>query len=263
MSSIFFHQLISAVGLAGVYFNTRMLLICFKNKTKCSSIQKLRPFVICQFVYQVTSIGTTDVKAWTELDVQHQEYCSVLRMLSISTQILLSCNLIAIAAMITPEQSNVDKRRHFCTKLFIVAAAQCLGSISLAVFSWHSCFLHDSVPQGFIVIASVFFLLLLLLTSVKNIQLDQVYNREELKASSLCAFLKENKTFILGAAWLLLCYGVIKASDAVPWMSLGEQNGRFLHAFMLNTVAGVVLPLAIIDLLNSSYENSELKTYVI
>lgn len=256
-----FLPLISATDLAAVYFNIRMLLSCFKDRTKRPSLQKLRPFVICQCFYQVTILATNTLKVWGALGVDHGEPFCVLRMLETAMKMLLYCNLIAISVVIVPE----DKDRQF-RPMLLVFAALCLVFIGSTAIWRHSCWLREVLPQKAMILILAFLLLLLLLLYAKITQLDLIDT--ELQTSSPCDILRENKTFILATFWLILCCGLIllKVLD-LPWVplkELGEQNVFYLNAFMLNSVVGIALPLVLTDWLNSSKEEeTEMKTILV
>ena len=49
--------LIAALDLVGVFFGIRMLLSCFKDKPKCTLLQRYKFAVIFQFVYHVTVLA--------------------------------------------------------------------------------------------------------------------------------------------------------------------------------------------------------------
>ena len=120
--------LILTVGLVGVFFNVQMLMLGFvRNKTKYASLRKFTPFIIGQFIYQVTIfiLATTTIEAWRALDDQQEKYLCVLKMLTISMKILLASNLTAISTMTAlSDHSNVDKKG---PQKLLVSVALCLG----------------------------------------------------------------------------------------------------------------------------------------
>ena len=266
MTSIFFPFLV-VVDLAGVCFNIRMLLDYFKKTTNYSSCRlKLRPFIICQFVYQVTILATTTVEAWKGLEAQHEECCRILGTLSTSIKLLLGCNLTAIFFMSTPDYPSTVTSQQLTPKL-LIPAALCMGFILSAVFWWNSCVLRESIVPQRVMFAIIFvsFLSLTLWKSAKDTKLDK--DNENLKTPSLRDFATKHKTLTIATAWLLLCLVLMLASFALPWKSL-EGSGRrsvfHLAVIIVNSVVGIVLPFTFTDLFRvnskSAEEENEMKT---
>ena len=260
MSSILL-LLISTVGLAGVFFNVRMLMLTrVKNKSKYTSLQKFRPFIICQFICQVTILATTTIEAWIGLDAEKEEFQCVLKMLTISMKILLVCNMVAISAMLAPDHPRVSKLRLLAT---LVAAAVFFGLISETMLWWHN---YEFVPHRVILIVLADFLLLLLLTSMVSFQLYPDKTNGVIPTSLCDIWIRNTETLMLASVWLLLCCGVMIALRAllcIFFKVLGEQNVSYLYAFLVNSADGIMLPLALVGSLNlRCEEENEIKTVV-
>ena len=252
-----------------MFFNFRMLLNCFKKTTNYSSVLKIRPFIVCQFVYQITILATTTVEAWRGLEAQHIECCSILAMLSTSTKLLLGCNLTAVFFISTPDHPSTVTSQQLTPRL-LMSAALCLAFIFSAVFWWNSCYLRELIVPWHVLFAIilVLFLSLMLWQSAKETQLYE--DNVNLKAPSLRDFVTKDKTSTFTTAWSLLCLAVMLVLLALPWKSLeesGRRNAFHLGVIIVNSIVGIVLPLTCTDLflgnsISAEVEN-EIKTITV
>ena len=159
MISVF---LMSALALVGIFFNIRMLIFgCIKIKTNHSTLRKLRPFVVLQFICQVTILVITTIHAvWRGLRyVQLAEsYMYVFNTLVISMLILLACNVMAIYIVLisSPDHPIAGKRRQFLSML-LAPATLLLGVTIAAVLRWYG---HELGLQGVLIAILVVQLLL-------------------------------------------------------------------------------------------------------
>ena len=204
--------MLAAVDSAGVFFNIRMVVNCFKKTTKYPSLQKAKALIICQFVCQVTILATITVEAWRGINFQPEaKFCCIVRMLSIFANILMGLNLIAISKRFTTHDTPI--------------------------FLWKSANNTSQLEQ-------------------ERAELNM------LKAPSPRSLLEEYKTSIA------FCFGsLLLAFLALPWKSFqetGQRNVFYLLAFMLNYAGvGIVLPLQIIDFLNSCCEKeNEMQEFI-
>ena len=174
------------------------------SPSKYASLRKFTPFIICQFIYQVTILATTTIEAWRALDDQQEKYLCVLKMLTMSVKILMASNLTAISTMTAlSDHSNVDKKG---PQKLLVSVALCLGLIGLTVLWWNNSLPHEvvapSVPRYINTILG-FVLLLLLVGSIKHTERDQNI-AENLKSISLCDILTDNKTFYVRCSLVII-----------------------------------------------------------
>ena len=223
-----------ALDLAGIYFNIRMLLSCFKKNRKHTFLQKYRPFVICQFVYQVLVLATNTIQAWSGDLVQRDDSCGYLKMLLIYVHIfLVSINL-----------------------------AVCVGIIGFALLWWKSCWLQErDVQEVPIAVFFVVILLLLFVTWIKWTQLDQT--SAKLKAALLWEAVKEQRKACFVTAWLVICSAVVVVLGGLPWLSLEESDEKIFYLLMMNCFVGIALPVAFNSFLESLYEEeNEIKTVI-
>ena len=95
--------LLSIVGLdiLGLFFNIRMLLGCLRKENRY-----LTPWVICQFVFQVTILVTVTVDAWNKHVDENYEYCCLLKELQKTAVFLAVCNFAQLEAV------SLDKPEH-------------------------------------------------------------------------------------------------------------------------------------------------------
>jgi len=250
----------AALDLAGIHFNIRMLLSCFKNDRKLAFLQKYKPFVICQFVYQVSVLAMNTIEAWSGVDVQHDDSCGFFKTSSISVHIFLVSNFAAVP-IIAAYHPIVYKNQELSPKLLILAPVF-VGVSGSAFLWWYSCLLHEGESQT-VAIAMIFLavlLLLLLVTAIKYTQLDQTSAKQ--KAALLRDSVKEQRKVWFVAAWLLICCAVVVALRSLPWPSLKES--KIFCLFMLNSVVGIAMPVAFNCLFESIHdEETTLKTVMI
>ena len=95
--------LLSIVGLdiLGLFFNIRMLLACLRKENRY-----LTPWVICQFVFQVTILVAVTVEAWNKHVDENYEYCCLLKELQKTAVFLAVCNFAQLKAV------SLDKPEH-------------------------------------------------------------------------------------------------------------------------------------------------------
>ena len=254
--------ILAALDLAGVNFNVRMLLSCFTSEIKRPFLQKYRPLVICQFVYQVSTLAMNSIEAWSGLDVQPGKSCSVFKMMSICVSIFLVSNLVAIL-IVAVDHPLTYKNQELTLKLLMLVPV-CLGFIGSATLWWCSCSsLHEFESQVIAVTFFIVFLPLLLVTWKKYTQRDQT--SEEPEEVTVWDTLKENKKACFVTVWLVICCGVVIGLRALPWSSMEEFDSvRMVSLLMLNSVVGIGLPVAFNELLDSIFEDEkERKTVVI
>ena len=95
--------LLSIVGLdiLGLFFNIRMLLACLRKENRY-----LTPWVICQFVFQVTILVAVTVDAWNKHVDENYESCCLLKELRKTAVFLVVCNFAQLEAV------SLDKPEH-------------------------------------------------------------------------------------------------------------------------------------------------------
>ena len=264
MISVFL-LLIPTVALVGILSNIRMLIFgCFNIKTNHSTLRKLRPFVVLQFICQVTILVITTIQAvWRGLRyVQLAEsYMYVFGTLVISMLILLACNVMAVFVIISsPDQLEVGKRRQFVSML-LVPATLLFGVTVSAVLRWYG---HECGLQGMLIAILVVLLLLTLF-----IQFNDVSSRaqteefnESMESTSPCVAIKENKELILIVSLVMLSCGGMIAFVSLPGIFnevLSKENVFYLHVLMVNSFNGLIMPFALIFFSNSIEEKNETK----
>ena len=263
--------LLGALDLAGVFFNMRMLLSCFRDKTDYTFLQKCRTLTVFQCLYQVTILVANAVQSWKLLyEIQPRETsqsCDVdLRALLIFVMIFQACTYFLMGfsdhRMVYANCDGVS----FKLKLLVLAASS-LGLIVSAVI-WYSCFSQEFLSRmavkGIQIEAMILsFVALLFAVSSK----DDIHGQLEDKTaetskkryaySLLSSVCHENKRSILFIAFLLICLAVILRDLSRSSLSLNfEETKFFLGAFYSLTIrflVGIVLPLTISDLIDESY----------
>ena len=239
------------LDLAGVYFNMRMLLSCFKSDTKRGFLQTYRPLVIYQFIYQVSVLALNTIEAWDDLlHVQHDGFCNYFKISSISINIFLVSNFAGMLFIAT--FYPVVYKNQYLSPVLLMLVPLCLGIIGSAVFWWCSCFLHLFELQVVAIIFCAVFLILLLVNWKKYTQVTQLDQTDaNLKTRSLLRYnlilLKENKKACFLGTWIFIGCGVVVS----PVQARGILSGSSLEEFdmflmvMMNVIVGICLPIAL------------------
>ena len=252
--------LLAALDLAGVYFNVRMLLSCLTIEPKRAFLRKCRPLVICQFVYQVSVLAMNSIEAWSGLNVQHEESCSVFKLVSICINIFLVSNLSTMMIVIAVDHPRAYKNQEVSPKPLLLAPV-CLGFVGSAVLWWCIC---SSFPEfESHVIAIMFFAVFppfLLVTLKKYMQCDQT--NEKVNVALLWDTFKETKKACLLTAWLLIFFGVVIGLGTSPWSSNKEFDENIICLFMINCIVGIRLPV-VIESVYAAYEEEKEETAVV
>jgi len=252
---------LGVLDLVGIYFNIRMLLHCFKNNRELAFPEKYKPFVICQFVYQVSVLAMNTVEVWNGVDVQHDDSCSFFKMLSICANIFLVSNL-ATMSIIAAYHPIVYKNQEFSPKLLILTPVF-VGVTGSAILWWYSCWLHECESQKVAInIFLAVLLLLLFVTWIKYTQLDQT--SEKLEAGLLWDTVTEQRKACFVTTWLVIFCAVVVGLGSLPWPSLEESREKTICLFLMNTVVGIAMPVALNCLFESIHEEENvLETVVI
>lgn len=255
------YLLFAVLVLAGVFLNVQMLWSSIKkDKRKYTFLQNCRHLVICQFVYQITIICVNSIEAWIELhDVQQRtEHCSVRKVLSNSMVFFMVCNLLVILA-IESESRKLSQHR----KSLLLYFTLCSGCIGTAVILGYSCLPQEFVFElAIIIIYLVIIFLFLFLNWRRYKQVpDQSTSNDSVKTSSLWNSFKETRETVLFMALFLMCFAVmVVVFPPSPFheSELNEKNKVFqkiTFQFITNAVIpGIALPVTIIRLIDSSYE---------
>lgn len=116
--------LLSIVGLdiLGLFFNIRMLLGCLRKENRY-----LTPWVICQFVFQVTILVAVTVDAWNKHVDENYEYCCLLKELQKTAVFLAVCYFAQLEAV------SLDKPEHPLKQKIRTASPSKLVSATLGM----------------------------------------------------------------------------------------------------------------------------------
>jgi len=198
------------------------------------------------------------VESWKGLETQPRESCDVFRVLSNSMLFFQGCNLMAIF-IIYFDQPTAHGTREFFFKLKI-SAALCLGFLGSAMIWWYSCFPQQlnshyialTIILMVMAIVSAAFVVLLFAANAWNSNQDKLENT--IAEASMNTFSSLGKVFIDNKKLaffitLLLMFLVILS------YSLTEVFKEAIYSFISMFVLGIVLPVTLGDLIDSSYEN--------
>ena len=260
---------VAALDLTGIFFNVRMLRCCFKDATKYTFLQQHRSLTISQCICQVTLLVMDVVESWKGFDTQPRESCNVLRMLPISIILLLACNI-----MVLYFDHHTTLRHQGASFKSKVTAALCLGFVG-AVAILSSCFCKDFLFQIVIrgiafVVLTVHVLLYAAASTDINVQHDNAAPEDSKKTCSLLwNVCKQNKGILLFyclASSLLIFSNlprIFLIQDFEQTKDLIELVYPALATTAARLITGIILPAAFIYLIDSSYEENEIKTVVI
>lgn len=277
-SAVSFLLLISVLDLAAVFFNGRMLLGCFKDKTKYKFIQKCWILASLQAACQVAIIIADVAEWWNGFRVQLTESCNVLRILSLSMMFFQTCNLTAIITVYYEHPVGHEERKSFsCLSMYVVLY---LGFIGSSIFSWHCCFSKTPLSRAVLKVAlilTMYFVFYLL--SAASDKKDAEYNREitSLKsdASTNLRFSswsweawKGNKKFLLftvlfTACSMLIFSGVAREGfESALWGRDLKRETSFdgiVYLLVIKFCVGTGLPVTLYELINSDYAGKKQK----
>lgn len=248
----------------GVFFNLRMLLSCYKNKTKYTSLRKIWTLAICLIVYQVSILAMNTVGAWKELEVkQHEGHCSAIYLLvSTFMTFFVGGNLMVIVAIESRDPMANRNRELFPTCELLTTALLSLGISLFVMIRWYS-----SCHQDFafhlmvfsVIVAITIIVFLLFVASGSCLQLDHTTPKPQKLKTSLPNLCTKSKGSLIFVALFLMCIGA-----AVTQYSSPQAFQPVLYLLIMNATVGIALPLAFNDLIYSSSEvENETKIAVI
>ena len=251
--------LIAALDLAGVVFNLRLLWRCFKEKTQNSFLQNCRSLTIWQSAFQVMIVVADAVESWKGFDIQPRENCNVFRALSMSTMLFQASNITVILILFYDHRAANRHGQEVSSKLKISAALS-LGFIGSAMILWY-CFSQEFVVHVSATVACsvniIFVVYLFGATSKNNIPEQPKDTSKEASKNTfqlLWKFCKEDKKLVSFIGFLLTCLLVILFD-----VRLSYHFKEFLYLLMTRFTVGIVLPLTVSDLIDSSYETENEK----
>ena len=246
--------------IVGFLFNLRMLRSCFKDKKKNIFLQKCRILTVCQCVCQVITLVTDAVESWKGLETEPRESCNVFRVLSSSTLFFQGCNLMAIFIAYF-DQPTAYGASELCSKLKI-SAALCLGFTGSLLIWWYNCFLQEFYSHyiALIIIAMIMFIVTAMFVFLMFAADAWNNNRVELEDtiaeasmnifSLLCKHFIENKKLTFFITLLLMCLVILSCSPTQVFKDV-------IYSFISRFALGIVLPVTLSDLIDSSYENEK------
>lgn len=267
MPGLVYFGLLAVTDLAGVFFNTRMLLGCFKNKTKPYTpvFETLKPLIICQFVYQVVILATNTVEAWREYD----ESCCALRLLSSSANIFLAFNVLAM--WVNESSKAVVYKTRQLSPMLLMATALCLGFVNSALVWWHSrvyhklSVFHDQVGIIFILNFVVVCLLYLAFVARNNFtkpeQTTAAATGEASLSKNCWRKSKEVISFIVlfsmsfvPVIMLHVSYSNLAELDQSQWLKAVSRLSNIIQ----NLAVGIILPVYLRRLTEDTSSKEEL-----
>lgn len=251
------------LDLAGLFFGVRMLLSCFQDKEKFPFLQRYRLPVLCQFVYQVIILTTNTVEIRNVLSLKYQETtCSVLNFLTISVNLLLICNAIAMIVIhfkfaVLVFEGSLPSQQLVMTTAIVVS---CVFAAILSVFDCF-CLYCDSHAA---VLVFVWFSFSAVVIFVGWKASKDIFHQEQLNCEGSS---KQSHSPICFAAekvvFYSLCFGVMMMLVCLYFYQSIEKHDWFqktaVNLLAVNFIAGVIFPSSFKDLIDSNYEhqNSE------
>ena len=254
--------LIAALDLAGVVFNLR-LWRCFKEKTQNPFLQKCRSLTIWQSAFQVIIVASDAVESWKGFDIQPREDCNVFRALSMSTMLFQACNITVIMILLYDHRATNQHGQEVSSKLKISVALSS-GFIGSAMIWWY-CFSQEFVAHVSAIVACsvyIMFVVYLFMAAWKNNIPEQAKDTSKEESKNTFQLLwkvcKEDKKQLSFIAFLLTCLLVILFD-----VRLSYHFREFLYLLMTRFTVGIVLPLTVSDLIDSSYEEENEKKVIV
>ena len=255
------YLVLAAVDLVGVFFNTRMLRTCFKEKTKSTFLQRSRMLATWQVACQGTILVLDSVESWNGFDVQPRESCNVFRVLSIIMMLIQACN-ITVIMIIYCDHYMAYQDQGLSSRLKLTGAVS-MGIIGSIIIWWYRCEIVSLMAVRAMCVVYVAFVVFLASSTLRNNVngLSEGITTEgsmETRPLLLRVF-KEDKKLISFITLLLIAF-VLILSD-VPHLSLHFKETCFL--VMTRFFVGFVLPVIVIDMIDSSHEEENGRNVVV
>ena len=257
--------LLAAVDLAGVFFNIRMLRTCFKDKTKNTFLQRSRMVAISQVACQATILGMDAIESWNGFDVQPRESCNVFRVLSIIMMLFEASNIIVIMIVYVDHNMRYQNQEMLSSKLKMTVAVS-LGIIGSIITWWYSCGSQEILSQKVVKVMAVVHLAFVVFLASSAFR-DYIDGLSESREDSMetCPLLlrafKGDKKLISFIVLSLMANCFVLILGDMPRMSLHLKETCLL--FILRFVVCFVLPLTVIDMVNSSHDEENEKQVVV
>ena len=265
---------LALLQLAAVAFNLRMLLSCFKDRTKYPFLQRGRMFFICQWICQVTVLVADAVESWKGFASHLKESCNIFRILSLSLMFFQAYNLMALVIILTESQVKRENRE-FSTKLKI-SAVLVLGLTGSATISWYNCFSSQNLSRmttKAIFLASVIFFVLIVFVVARNISIQDTQTDETQPEASVWKIFPK-KRYVFSVTLFIMCLIIILSQERLSESSPNNYKAeefvemnvfkKVVYSVVETFFVGIVLPVIITDLIDSNYDRKdEIRTILI
>ena len=249
-------------GMIGIVCNVQMLYTCFKDNKK-------RALVASQFVAEVTIIAVNIVEAWKEhsqdiIWVAHPENCFPFYKLVTIFATFFSCgNLLVMVALKSRGPVSESEKEEFLTKLLLLPGIF-LAAVGSGSVWWFSCFSQDNESAANLITVSAF-ILLLVMTVLVFVAWQTRLDHGSHKLSCLCDCFLEDFGTVLFVVLFTMCIGALTIHISIPLgcnsveTRLFQITEKALYMFVVNYTVGIAMPLAFMDLNESSYQEKDKK----
>ena len=257
---MFLFLLTAICGILGILCNVRMLCTCFKDNTK-------RALVASQFIAQVTIIAVNIVETWKEhsqdiIWIAHPENCFPFYKLVTIFATFFSCgNLLVMVALKSRGPVSESEKEEFLTKLLLLPGIF-LAAVGSGSVWWFSCFSQDNDSATNLITVSVF-ILLLIMTILVFAAWQTRLDHEGQKLSSLFDCFREYFGTVLFVMLFTMCIGTLTIHISIPLgydsllTSVSQMSDEALYMFIMNYTVGIAMPLIVVDLNESSYQQKD------
>ena len=255
--------LVTAIcGILGIFCNVRMLCTCFKDNTK-------RALVASQFLAQVTIIAVNIVETWKEhsqdiIWMAHPENCFPLYKLVTIFATFFSCgNLLLMVALKSRGPFSESEKEELLTELLLLPGIF-LAAVGSGSVWWLSCFSQDNDSGTNLITVSVFILLLIMTILVFAAWQTRV-DHEGHKLSSLFDCFREDFGTVLFVMLFTMCIGALTIHISIPsgydspLTRVSQMSDEAVYMFIMNYTVGIAMPLTVVDLNESSYQQKDKK----
>ena len=254
---MFFFLLTAICGILGIFCNMRMLCTCFKDNTK-------RALVASQFIAQVTIIAVNIVETWKEhsqdiIWIAHPENCFPFYKLVTIFATFFSCgNLLVMVALKSRGPVSESEKEEFLTKLLLLPGIF-LAAVGSGSVWWFSCFSQDNDSSANLITVSVF-ILLLIMTILVFAAWQTRLDHEGQKLFSLFDCFREYFGTVLFVMLFTMCIGTLTIHISIPFgydsllTRVSQMSDEALYMFIMNYTVGIAMPLIVVDLDESSYQ---------
>lgn len=260
--------LLMVFHLVGVVFNVRMLVSCFKDKTKYTILQKCRPVMVSQCILQLALLTCNAYEA-TRTFGSHQgaERCGTNNVLMSSVGFLMIYNILAMLAI--EHNTIVGLKRELSSRVAFLIFGIIMSGILLLMCMFSAQELCASYITLTVACSLLMILILWVLWRVCT-QVEHDALKTSTDTSTLLDFLSKNKTAVFFSVLIFLAIVLeiileIISSEAVSFQEFQDikLSEKVIFLYVMSFAVGISLPLHFLQIIECSPTEEEVKCILV